>query len=184
VSAGNLRDVVATDRFDPVPWYMDGSIGRRQCTKEFKLTPIRRKVRELLGGKTPRNGCDMLIGISTDEAQRIKPSQINYIRNVWPLCERGMSRRHCIEYLAADGWSAPRSSCKFCPYHSDSEWRHQRTETPDEWGETVALSHLLAARGEYMHRSLKPMDQVDLSTWAERGQPDLFGNECEGMCGV
>jgi hypothetical protein len=35
-----------------------------------------------------------------------------------------------------------------------------------------------------MHHSLQPLDQVDLSTWAERGQPDLFNMECEGMCGV
>jgi hypothetical protein len=157
VKAGNLRDVVATDRFDPVPWYMDGSIGRRQCTKEFKIYPIRRRVREMLGGKTPRGGCEMLIGISTDEAQRMKESNVAYIRNRWPLIDLNMSRRACVDYMAAAGWSAPRSSCTFCPYKSDAEWRHQRDETPDEWAETVALSHELAARGEFMHRSLKPL---------------------------
>jgi hypothetical protein len=35
-----------------------------------------------------------------------------------------------------------------------------------------------------VHRDLVPLDQVDLSTDAERGQADLFNDECEGMCGV
>jgi hypothetical protein len=29
-----------------------------------------------------------------------------------------------------------------------------------------------------------PLDQADLSTPADRGQLDLWGNECDGMCGV
>ena len=29
-----------------------------------------------------------------------------------------------------------------------------------------------------------PLDWADLSTAADHGQLDLWGNECEGMCGV
>jgi hypothetical protein len=29
-----------------------------------------------------------------------------------------------------------------------------------------------------------PLPEVDLRTDDEAGQPDLFNNECEGMCGV
>ena len=40
-------------------------------------------------------------------------------------------------------------------------------------------------RGEqFMHPSRKPIDQVDFSTAEERGQLNLFLNECVGMCGV
>lgn len=40
-------------------------------------------------------------------------------------------------------------------------------------------------RGEvYLHRSAVPLDQADLTTNADRGQLDLWPNECEGMCGV
>jgi hypothetical protein len=37
---------------------------------------------------------------------------------------------------------------------------------------------------QFMHRSCKPLDEVDLSTAADHGQVDMFNNECEGMCGV
>lgn len=36
----------------------------------------------------------------------------------------------------------------------------------------------------FLHRSCKPLSEVDFSTEEERGQLDMFNNECEGMCGV
>lgn len=185
VSAGNLRERVnRPGQFDPVPWYVESGLGRRQCTKEYKLYPIRRKVRELLGGKTPRGGCDMWIGISTDEAARMKPSSVAYICNRWPLIDARMSRWDCTLKLERLKATAPRSACEGCPFHSDEEWRDQRDNRPDSWRDTVALSRQLALTGQYMHRSLKPLDEVDLSTAEDRGQLNMFNNECEGMCGV
>jgi hypothetical protein len=182
VSAGDIRDSIASSRYDPIPWYVAGGMGRRQCTKEFKLYPIHRQVRMLLGGKTPKGGCEMWVGISTNEAHRMKPSSVQYIVNRWPLIELRLSRADCHAKL--DRWNieTPRSACCGCPFLSDEDWR-QRRQQP-EWAETVELSHRLAATGQYMHRSLRPIDEVELGTWAERGQPDLFGQECEGMCGV
>lgn len=182
VNGGDIRETIASDRYDPIPWYVEGGIGRRQCTKVYKLYPIRRKVREMLGGKTPRGGCQMLIGISRDEAHRMKPSTVAYIVNKWPLVELGITRQDCRRKLERWGVVAPRSACCGCPFRSDADWQEHRKQP--EWSETVAISHRLAATGQFMHRSLKPLDEVDLRSHAERGQPDLFGNECEGMCGV
>src|SRR5215471_1571468 len=182
--AGKIQDSIAAGRFEPIPWFTaDGAIGRRQCTKVYKLYPIRRRVRELLDGKTPAGGCHMLIGISTDEAHRMKPSTVDYITNTWPLIEMRWSRADCRAYLERRGWaSVPRSACCGCPYLSDADWI-ARAHAP-EWPETVRLSHALAATGQYMHRYLKPLDQIDFSTPAEKGQADLFGDDCEGLCGV
>jgi hypothetical protein len=36
----------------------------------------------------------------------------------------------------------------------------------------------------FVHRDCIPLDEVDLSTAEDRGQLNLFLNECEGMCGV
>ena len=183
VTAGDIRETIARpNRFDPIPWHVESGMGRRQCTKEFKLYPIRRKVRELLGGKTPRDGCEMWLGISRDEAHRIKRSTVAYINNRWPLIEAGMTRRDCLGWLVRRHVRAPRSACCGCPFLSDNDWRHRRTQP--EWHELVALSHRLAPTGQFMHRSLKPLDEIDFRTSEERGQPDLFSNECEGMCGT
>lgn len=40
-------------------------------------------------------------------------------------------------------------------------------------------------RGEvFLHRSAVPLDAADLSMPEDHGQPDMFGNECSGLCGV
>lgn len=47
------------------------------------------------------------------------------------------------------------------------------------------LHGLRGIRGEvYLHRSCVRLEEADLSTAADRGQLDLWPNECEGMCGV
>jgi hypothetical protein len=198
VSAGDLRaDSIARSnttgkRFAAVPWHIlkpDGkaAMGRRQCTKEYKLRPIQRKVVELLGGKRPAGGCQLLIGISRDEALRAKPSRVRYVDNTFPLLDLGMSRTDCLTWLADNGYPMPpRSSCLGCPFHSDVEWRGL---TLEEFADTVEVDRAIrnqpGFRGQqFMSRKLKPLDQVDFRTPGEKGQADLFTNECEGMCGV
>lgn len=199
VSSGNIRaDTMAKSnttggRFASVPWFMrmpDGSeaMGRRQCTSEYKLKPLYCKVRELLGGKTPKGGCEMWVGISTDEAIRMKPARVQYIVNRWPLIEKRMNRNDCIRWMERAGWNAPKSSCIGCPFHSRAEWL---ALTPEEFADAVEVDRAIrdvSSRGikgeQYMHRSLKPLDEVDLRTDAQVGQADLFMNDCEGMCGV
>lgn len=199
VSAGNLRDDIlakansAGQRFAAVPWFMrmpDGSeaMGSRQCTAEYKLKPLHRKIRELLGG-TPKGGAEVWVGISTDEIFRVKPARVKYISNRWPLIEQRMNRNDCVQWMARNGWSAPKSSCIGCPFHSVEQWR---SLTREEFADACEIDRAIRTphpgrgiKGEqYMHRSLKPLDQVDLSTPEERGQLNLFLNECEGMCGV
>jgi hypothetical protein len=36
----------------------------------------------------------------------------------------------------------------------------------------------------FLHRSCKPLDQIDFRSDVERGQGLLWDDECEGMCGV
>lgn len=102
-----------------------------------------------------------------------------------------MSRNDCLAWMERNGYPRPpRSACVFCPYHSDREWRRLQTEEPDEFERAVEFerkSQEAARRQEalrgvpYLHASLKPLGEIDFSNDA---QPDLFGNECEGICGV
>lgn len=199
VSAGDLRrDTIARSnttggRFATIPWFTlaaDGKkgMGRRQCTKEYKLVPIRRKVRELLGGKTPKAGAEIWIGISTDEAMRMKPSQIGYMFNRWPLIERGMSRMDCLVWLKRNGYhTPPKSSCIGCPFHSNSQWREIQKNLV-EWQDAIEIDRTIRNQPgfraqQFMHPSRVPLEQADLRTKEEK-EIDQFNNECEGMCGV
>lgn len=118
----------------------------------------------------------------------MKPARQAWQKTRWPLIELGMTRRDCLAWLAARGYpEPPKSACLGCPFHSDAMWRELRDDSPDEWADTIAVDKAMRegdGGAEFMHRQRVPLDQVDLSTPAERGQDDLFAGECEGMCGV
>jgi len=193
VDAGHsIRTVGGESTAGRPPLYLLGERGdgilRRQCTQVFKIQPVRRKLRELLA-ETGHKRVEQLLGISADEIQRVRISDVKYITNVYPLIDRGMRRSDCIAYLQSRGLSAPRSACIGCPYHSDDEWRRLRDQSPDEFADAVAYEREIQDNGlglnaiPYLHRQRVPLDEVDLSTREDHGQL-TFDDECLGMCGV
>jgi hypothetical protein len=198
-SAGRLSEAALAGKdAGRIPFYFSTrATGRRQCTKTFKLAPIRRRIRELLGvgprGRVPDRACETWIGISTDEVFRITPAKVRFVENRYPLIERRMSRGDCLEWLRRNGYpEPPKSACVFCPYQSNRQFRQLRDESPADWQRAVDFDRALRTpevidlyRGaQYVHRSARPLAEVDLSTAEDHGQLNLFNNECEGMCGV
>lgn len=169
-------------------------MARRQCTHQLKLLPIRRKVRELMlerGIKgTPEGSVEQLIGISLDEYQRMRTSDVKFVVNRYPLIEREWTRHDCKLYLERQGVNAPRSACIGCPYHSGREWREMQRDRPEEFADAVAfeleIQHSEAGlRGKpYLHASRVPLSEVDFSDAEDRGQESMFDDECSGLCGV
>lgn len=168
---------------------------RRQCTTDFKIVPIRRKVRELAGLTRKRSPpypvTETWIGISPDEVMRAKPSFEAWQTKRFPLIEKRMSRHDCLAWLRRHDYPIPpKSACIGCPFHDNRRWRQMRESDRQSWEDAVevdrALRHgLQGIRGEvFLHRSCVPLDVADLSTAADHGQLDLWPNECEGMCGV
>jgi hypothetical protein len=204
VSEGHIRDdaLESSSRFASMPLYVrnqDGtsSMIRRQCTSEYKIKPINRKVRELLGGKTRGKRVDQWLGISMEERLRMRDSRVSYIRLVYPLVEKRMRRYDCLRWLEARGFPAPpKSACIGCPFHSDAQWRDLKRNHPQDFADAVAFDDAIrngnvrlgkaALRGQaYLHRSLKPLLEVDFSNAEDKGQLSLFSVlECEGMCGL
>lgn len=204
VSKGNLRDDVvnASERSRvATPPFFTGSAGdhgmlRRQCTREYKVEPITKKVRELAGLKPRQRTKDIIaqqwIGISWDEALRMKPSRQWYIEHRWPLIEKEMRRSDCLNWMERHGYPLPKkSACTFCPYHDDAAWREMKRDDPESWQDAVSVDRAVrdGIRGTkeklYVHRFLKPLDEVDFSTLEDLGQGNLFIDQCEeGMCGV
>lgn len=176
-----------------------GKIRNRACTHDFKIHPIMKKAREL--GCVPRKKKEgnrvhviQWIGISLDEIYRMKPSRDWWAESIWPLVELRMNRHDCKRWMAAKGYpEPPRSSCVYCPYHNNNEWRRLKNEEPEAFQQAVDFErNLQRVKGctdnflstPYLHRSMQNLDQVDFSTDEERGQGNLFMNECEGICGV
>jgi hypothetical protein len=184
-----------------IPFFTDdngeaGKIPGRGCTADFKIKPILKKAKELGGVKRGQKTVSVIqwIGISLDEVHRMKPSRDAWAECVWPLVDMRMRRHDCLLWMKKNGYpKPPRSACVYCPYHSNSEWRRLKDEDSQAFAIAVAFEkELQRTKAQtdnmrsvpYLHRSLVPLDQVDLSTIEDHGQMSLFGNECTGMCGV
>ncbi len=196
VTSGNLRSdtLDPAHRFVSVPYFTknaDGSdgMGRRQCTAEYKLKPIKAKVRELLGYVHPKPVpkdvfAEQWIGFSTDEIHRVRSRlDVNYSRPRYPLLELNMSRKDCERWLKAHGWGhTAKSACIGCPFHGNAQWRDLRDNHPEQWADAVDFDRQIRKggasakplRGEaFLHRSrlpldIAPIDRVTAHEWADR----------------
>jgi hypothetical protein len=161
----------------------DGQI-RRQCTQEWKIKPMRQWLQKHRNGER----IEQWIGISLDEFQRMRESDVQYITNRYPLIEKRMTRQDCIKWLVEHNLEVPpKSACTFCPFHTTREWREVKS-IPADWKEAVDVDRMIRmARPPaelFIHPSRKPLDEVDFRTAEEKGQLRLWDNECSGICGV
>lgn len=154
--------------------------------------------------------CQQWIGISFDEISRAKPHREKWCEHVFPFLNWGIDspngkpwRRYQIINWLEENYpdiEVPRSACIGCPFHDNEEWRKIK-ENPEEWAEAVEFDRSIRVdkrklvrkdgtpysvmkQKQYLHKSCKPLDEVDLRTEEEKGQNTLWDNECEGMCGM
>lgn len=171
-------------------------MGKRQCTRTYKIEVIQREAKRLLGKKRIRASdgvlVEMWIGISTDEAQRAKPNAAPWVQARWPLLEKGISRADCLRWMAEKGYpTPPRSACTYCPYHDDAAWL---ALTPLEFQDAIikerqlqdAYAKATAIKSKpFFHSSRVPLNQVEFSPRAhDPNDENTEAVECEGMCGL
>lgn len=214
VSDGSLKTnlkqgrTVSGHRFVDVPLFTRDENGkkgmlRRQCTTHYKIKPIYREIRERAGGKRGRRfpkdtHVEMWLGISLDEAARMKPSREAWVEHRWPLVDIGMTRGDCIEWFESEypGRHLPRSACVICPYRSDQHWLELKESEPASYEEAVKFDRWLRSSTKtpvrklldsrpYLHSARRPLASVvaELETDELNGD-NHFNNDCDGLCGV
>lgn len=164
----------------------DKGQGKRQCTTQWKILPMRRYIRQ--SAEITPGFVEQWIGISLDEWQRMKDSDVKYITHKWPLIELKMTRIDCENWLVAHNIEIPpKSSCTFCPFHSSEEWRRIK-KIKHDWNEAISVDRAIRkARLPYylfVHPARKPLEEIDFRTAEEKGQLRLWDQECTGMCGI
>lgn len=173
-------EVVRTDKGSLHKWtgemmlpmyFANGGPYRRQCTYRWKISPIRKWLREQ-GAKE----ATAQIGISKEESHRMKAADVKWITHRWPLYELGLNRQDCINIIQQAGLPVPpKSSCFMCPYRKVSEWQKLRAETPEEFEKAVEYEKKI--EGMYLCYKGKPLNQVIGM------QETLFeSEECGGYC--
>lgn len=215
VTKGSLRVHATTgipaktrpgNHFCTLPVFVTTSTGGkglapRQCTHDYKIRPIQREIKRLLGLRPRQHwpttpAVQQVFGISYDEPDRVRRPTEPWTVFEYPLVDRKMTRADCLDWLARHypGREVPRSACVGCPFHTNAEWRRVKTD-PVLWADAVEADRLIRKVGRdrtpseaFLHRSMVPLEFADLGEGdleTERlASPHGMRNECQGMCGV
>lgn len=158
----------------------------RKCTKDWKIAPIRR----WLQAHRNKGPVEQWLGITLDEWTRMRDSDVKYITHWYPFMDafgQPWRRRTVLRWLQNNELEIPmKLSCVFCPYHDNMTWRDIALSENGDWEKAVDVDRMIRhARGghrQYLHRSLQPLESVDLRNEQDHGQLELWGEECTGMC--
>lgn len=127
--------------------------------------------------------CRNWIGISRDEARRIRAQHRPWLALWYPLIfEVPMRREECVQLIRDQGWSGhiPHSACYMCPNLSDAEWIDMKVNWPADFLAAVELENATRLKDHhfFLHQSCVPLAEVDFfaqrTMFTERG--------CTGGC--
>jgi len=192
VSKGNLmQDTIdyldgKNKRGASLPLFSEISGGpiNRQCTADYKITPIRKYLQGVRKGQRVR----LWIGISLDEIQRMKDAPVKYMEHYYPLVENRISIGTIVNWFKENNLMEPgKSACFICPFHSHLYWQRFKKQFPSEFELACdfddKIRQLPNMRGKtYLSRQLKPLRDINYDQ-----EPSLFPDmieECYGLCGL
>lgn len=162
-----------------------GGLWKRDCTIRWKIKVVQRWLKI--------QGADIAtvqLGISLDEAERMKASPEAWVTNRWPLIELRLTRADCRKIIQAAGLPVPgKSACWFCPLRPVGYWQWLAASDPQRFEAAARLEDRInaanAAVGKapgYLssrHRPLREAFSTDqMPLWpAEQDE-----EECGGFC--
>lgn len=162
----------------------NGGIMNRHCTGDYKIAPIRKYLQKIRNESKIR----LWIGISLDEIERIKQSDVKYIEHYYPLCENRIKIDGIREWFRLNDVPEPiKSSCLICPFHSKQYWQLFKKNFPLEFEKACQFDDKIRnypklKSKSYLYKDSKPLRNIDFSQ-----EPSLFPElieECYGLCGL
>jgi len=127
---GNIYDYYFGKKAQPTKFMRD-------CTGKFKISVIRNYLRKKYGKKET---FEMNIFVDHSEFHRMRESDVQYIKNKYPLVEQKLSREQLKEIIKSKGYEVPiKSGCFFCMFQSPKAWLNLKQTQPELWEKAKAL---------------------------------------------
>jgi len=164
----------------PLYQFPTGAPLQRQCTKLYKIEPVRKYIRSWLGHKSPRGGripaglVKLSLGIAYDEYKRMRDSYTAFIVNEFPLVDMKITTTQCLDYLDKKGLPLPpKSACICCPFSNKARFFQIKNEFSEDWEKLVEFdrrirqpTERMAKRGFtgelYLNRELVPITDIKI----------------------
>lgn len=142
----------------------------RWCTRQLKLRPLERWIRDDLNAGT---SVMSYVAIRADEPERIGMHATHPNLQVrFPLREHGLDRAAVVDLLESSGLGLPtyyrwrsRSGCTFCFYQQKIEWVRLKREHPDAFEEAKRYEKTALESGS-------PFTWSDRESLAELERPE------------
>ena len=154
------------------------------CSSNWKKEVFNRFCAKQFKSKT----YDVIMGFSTDEMHRAgRIKQTKKYRYQFPLLDLRMNRGDCVK-LVQDAFNAPppRSSCYFCPNHTQHEWREVMSGSDRD--KVIAIDAKIrdslngylnnASHRSFLTVECKPIAECDFDDKNEV----IFSRLCSGGC--
>ena len=152
------------------------------CSSKWKADVFKR----FLANQFKSKSYDVFMGFSTDEIHRAgRMKSTKKYSYKFPLLDLRMNRGDCVK-LVMDTFNAPppRSSCYFCPNHTQHEWREVMSGVDRD--KTIAIDRQirdakqfgLDAVAHYLTAECKPIEQCEFDDKNEV----IFSRLCSGGC--
>lgn len=148
---------------------------RCSCTDRWKISEIKRWIRTQI---QKGDVVETWLGISWDEAHRMKPADVSYQRLAYPLIEmfsQPMRRVNVMRWLKENGLEIPvKSSCVFCPFHDRATWREIQLSGNGDWEKALMVDRAIRNKRPgflcYLTAERKPLKDCDFRSQEEHGQ--------------
>jgi hypothetical protein len=191
VSGGNLQQDIlshlkssAKSVATPPFWSNNGGNLRRSCTDKLKIRPVRKFIRSVMDKRPVK----LWIGISYDEIERQRISDVNYISHFYPLIEQKITLSKIKSYFQKNNYPEPgKSSCITCPFHSKTYWRKIKQVEPNSFQSAIDFDKKIRHFKKNQEQFFLHRDRIPLSQSIHSSQYSLFPElieECEGLCGL
>ncbi len=132
-------------------------IGIRSCTFNFKIIPLRRHIRSIVGNGNGKILGRCWLGITTDESRRKIESDVKWLENSFPLLDQiPTSRQECFDYLKKYNLDVKKSGCFCCPYQGVKGFKKLRRQYPDLFQICLDMEEEFQKRRDSPNTSLAP----------------------------
>ena len=122
-------------------------VGVRSCTVNFKIAPLNRFLRTIVGDKNGVLLAQSWIGISTDEARRRQKSKLIWAGIKFPLLDDvPLSRNQCGELVKKHNLNVKKSACFCCPYGGVKHFISLRAYHPALFEVCVKMEETMKAK--------------------------------------
>ena len=150
----NLKE----DKFIPIPYHSkDKGIATRQCTNQFKITPIN----QYLVSKYGSISRIAQLGIHYDEFYRVKDAKVKRDINRYPLVDLKLKRNDCIKIVAETGLPMPpKTACVGCPYLPAARFIELNFENPNDFKRAEKIDNLMNKKGKYLCSQKIPLSSL------------------------